>query len=79
MKTSGDERSGTTEVLVEPPPSGAQSAFTSLLRLIGALAIPIVGFFVLWATFDFLRDAEANRFLIVGVAVVVGVGGVFFL
>ena len=79
MKTSSDERSGASEVLVEPPPSGAQSVLASLLRLIGALAIPIVGFFVLWATFDFLRDAEANRFLIVGVAVVVGVGGVFFL
>ena len=79
MKTSSDERSGASEVLAEPPPSGANSVLASLLRLIGALAIPIVGFFVLWATFDFLRDAEANRFLIVGVAVVVGVGGVFFL
>jgi alpha-glucoside transport system permease protein len=29
--------------------------------------------------FDFLRDAEANRLLVVGVAIVVGVGGVFFL
>ena len=44
-----------------------------------ALAIPLVGFVILWASFDFLRDAEANRFLIVGVAIVVGVGGVFFL
>jgi alpha-glucoside transport system permease protein len=79
VKTSSDERSGASEVLAEPPPSGANSVLASLLRLIGALAIPIVGFFVLWATFDFLRDAEANRFLIVGVAVVVGVGGVFFL
>jgi alpha-glucoside transport system permease protein len=79
VKTSSDERPGATEILAEPPSSGAQSVLASLLRLIGALAIPIVGFFVLWATFDFLRDAEANRFLIVGVAVVVGVGGVFFL
>ncbi len=29
--------------------------------------------------FDFLRDDDANRFLVVGVAIVVGVGGVFFL
>jgi alpha-glucoside transport system permease protein len=33
----------------------------------------------LWVTFDFLRDSEANRVIVVGVAVVVGVGGVFFL
>ena len=80
MKTSSDE-SGAGEVLVEPepPPSGAQSVLATLLRLISALAIPLVGFIVLWATFDFLRDAEANRFLVVGVAIVVGVGGVFFL
>ena len=30
-------------------------------------------------TFDFLRDANANRLVVVGVAIVVGVGGVFFL
>jgi alpha-glucoside transport system permease protein len=34
---------------------------------------------VLWVTFDFLRDADANRLLVAGVAIVVGVGGVFFL
>jgi alpha-glucoside transport system permease protein len=59
--------------------SGAQTAVVSVLRLIGAFAIPIVAFFILWATFDFLRDAEANRFLVVGVAILVGVGGVFSL
>jgi alpha-glucoside transport system permease protein len=81
VKTSSDERAGGAEVAVEPepPPSGAQSVLATILRLISALAIPIVGFIVLWATFDFLRDAEANRFLVVGVAIVVGVGGVFFL
>jgi alpha-glucoside transport system permease protein len=81
VKTSSDERSGGAEVAVEPepPPAGAHGFLASLLRLISALVIPIIGFFVLWATFDFLRDAEANRFLIVGVAIVVGVGGVFFL
>ncbi len=80
MKTSSDERSGGAELAVEPePPAGAHGLLASLLRLISALVIPIVGFIVLWATFDFLRDAEANRFLVVGVAIVVGVGGVFFL
>jgi alpha-glucoside transport system permease protein len=81
VKTSSEERPGAAEVAVEPepPPSGAQGILGSLLRLVSALVIPIVGFVVLWATFDFLRDAEANRFLVVGVAIVVGVGGVFFL
>jgi alpha-glucoside transport system permease protein len=77
--TSSDEARGTGEVLAEPPPTGAQSILASILRLIGAIAIPVVGFLILWATFDFLRDADANRFIVVGVAIVVGVGGVFFL
>ena len=66
-------------MVAEPPPTGAQSLLASVLRLILALATPVLGFLVLWATFDFLRNADANRFLIVGVAIVVGVGGVFFL
>jgi alpha-glucoside transport system permease protein len=59
--------------------SGPQTVIVSILRLVGAFAIPLAGFFVLWATFDFLREADANRFLVVGVAILVGVGGVFFL
>ena len=57
----------------------AQTFILSVLRLIGSIAIPIGAFFVLWWTFDFLRDADANRLLVVGVAIVVGVGGVFLL
>jgi alpha-glucoside transport system permease protein len=47
--------------------------------VIAALAIPLVAFFLLWFTFDFLRNEDANRSLVVLVAIVVGVGGVFFL
>jgi alpha-glucoside transport system permease protein len=79
VSTSSDGPGGAAGVLAEPPPSGAQGVLISILRVVGALAIPVVGFFVLWKTFDFLRDADANRFLVVGVAIVVGVGGVFFL
>ena len=50
-----------------------------ILRLLVALAIPVAAFAVLWRTFDFLRDENANRLMVVGVAIVVGVGGVFFL
>ena len=50
-----------------------------LLRLFGALAIPIVAFGLMWVSFDYLRDQNANRGLVVVVAIVVGAGGVFFL
>ena len=33
----------------------------------------------MWLTFNFLRDAEANRFLVMAVAIIVGVFGVFAL
>ncbi|MGH9264808.1 MAG: carbohydrate ABC transporter permease [Acidimicrobiales bacterium] len=64
----------------EPPPDRRPHALTvTLLRIVGAAAVPVAAFAVLWATLDFLRDEEANRFLVAGVAVVVGVLGVFFL
>jgi alpha-glucoside transport system permease protein len=62
-----------------PARSPARGAATMVLRVLGALVVPVVAFAVLWGSFDFLRDADANRFLVVGVALVVGVGGVFAL
>ena len=50
-----------------------------LLRVLVAVAVPLATFSLLWWTFEFLRDENANRFIVVGVAIVVGVGGVFFL
>ena len=67
------------EALAGAPPSGGRAIWTFVLRVATALAIPIVAFGLLWLTFDFLRDENANRLLVVGVAIVVGVGGVFFL
>jgi alpha-glucoside transport system permease protein len=61
-----------------PPPRRSALA-VALLRLVGAVAVPVAAFALLWATLDFLRDEEANRFVVVGVAVGVGVVGVFFL
>jgi alpha-glucoside transport system permease protein len=69
----------TDDLVLREQPEGRRPLGVSLLRLLLALAIPIVGFFLLWLTFDFLRDSDANRFVIVAVAIVVGVGGVFFL
>jgi alpha-glucoside transport system permease protein len=68
------------ELTEEPPrPGGTQLVAVSVLRLLSALVIPIAAFAALWLTFDFLRDAEANRMLVVAVAIAVGAGGVFAL
>jgi alpha-glucoside transport system permease protein len=77
-RSSGDQPAGGSAV-VEGAPTGAPAIGLFLLRLLGALAIPVVAFFVLWKSFDFLRDEDANRFVVVGVAIVVGVAGVFCL
>jgi alpha-glucoside transport system permease protein len=78
----------TEEPIAPPPPtpapeapgrSAARGAATMGARTVGALAVPVIAFFALWYAFDFLRDNDANRFLIVGVALVVGVGGIFAL
>ena len=65
----------------EAPPGRApgQAAGLALLRLVGAVVVPLAAFALLWWTFDFLRDADANRFVLAGVALVVGVAGVFLL
>jgi alpha-glucoside transport system permease protein len=62
-----------------PPTRGASTLLLFVVRVVSAVAIPIAAFFLLWWTFDFLRDERANRFVVVGVAIVIGVGGVFFL
>jgi alpha-glucoside transport system permease protein len=49
------------------------------LRTVGALAVPVIAFIALWWAFDFLRDNEANRLVVIGVAIAVGVGGIFLL
>ena len=70
---------GTSATEAVAPPTRGPTVWIALLRLVGALAVPVAAFFLLWSTFDFLRDEEANRVVVVGVAIVVGVGGVFAL
>jgi alpha-glucoside transport system permease protein len=77
----------TEEPIAPPPPpapaasgrSAARGAATMGLRTVGALAVPVIAFIGMWLAFDFLRDNEANRLLVILVALVVGVGGVFAL
>lgn len=79
MKTSPEPSSESVELAVEPPSSAGRAISVFVLRLVGVFAIPVVAFTLLWLTFDFLRDEDANRAIVVLVAIVVGVGGVFFL
>jgi alpha-glucoside transport system permease protein len=60
----------------EPPPN---RAYLFALRVAAALVVPIVAFGALWWTFDFLKNEDANRVLVVVVALIVGVFGVFVL
>ena len=48
-------------------------------RVLAIVAVLVLGGFIASRTFDFLRDAEANRLLVVAVAIAVGVAGVFFM
>jgi alpha-glucoside transport system permease protein len=61
------------------PPEPVERLGIFLLRVLGAVAIPIGAFAVLWFTFDLLRDENASRIVVVSVAIVVGVFGIFFL
>jgi alpha-glucoside transport system permease protein len=76
-----EEPTAPPEPVVEEPAgrSVARGAATMGLRTVGALAVPVVAFIALWYAFDFLRDNEANRLLVIVVALAVGVGGIFLL
>jgi len=51
----------------------------AIIRVLLAISIPLIAFFVLYQGFLFLRDSQAPRGIIALVAIVWGVGGVAFL
>ena len=61
----------------ERPTTGRSRALP--LSVIVAIAVPIAGLVVMGATIDLLKDDDANRFIVIGVALLVGVVGVFAL
>jgi alpha-glucoside transport system permease protein len=77
--TTTDPPPGGAPALAVPEAQPARGLWVALLRVAGALTIPVAGFLLLWLTFDYLRDAQANRIMVVGVAILVGVVGVFIL
>lgn len=63
-----------------PPPNRVSSIFTSLpLRIIVSFAIPVITFLALRWSFIYMRDADANKFIVAIVALIVGVGAVWAL
>ncbi len=73
------------EIVKEDPPlpEDSQSPLMrvglTVLRFLAAIAVPIVAFTILWLSFEWLRQADVNRGIIVVVALAVGVGGIFSL
>lgn len=63
----------------EPPSPGRSGVGVGALRVVASLAVPIVAFAILTWSFNFLKDQDANRFVVVTVAILVGVFGVFGL
>jgi alpha-glucoside transport system permease protein len=62
-----------------PGSPAASDPWRIVLRVVAAVAVPVVAFFVMSAALGFLRDRDANRLLIAAVAIALGVIGVFFL
>ncbi len=69
--------SGSSTALEDTEPTETPSVI--LLRLAVALVVPVLSFAALWVTFEFLRDTDANRLVVVTVALIVGVVGVWAL
>ncbi len=49
------------------------------VRILAVVGVPLVAFLLLWRSFLFLRDSDASRLVIIVVALIVGVVGVFGL
>ncbi|MGZ8571404.1 MAG: hypothetical protein ACXWW5_04170, partial [Actinomycetota bacterium] len=78
MKISTDPP--TDPDLIEPTPArSTNGVLLVVVRAVIAVAITAAMFFLLVWSFNFLRDEGSNRFMVVGVAIGVGVGGVFLL
>lgn len=65
----------------DPVPRSPNGGLFSVLtagagRIAVSIVVPLVAFIVLWQGFLFLRDSDANKGVIAGVAIIWGVGGV---
>lgn len=69
----------TTVAVSEPSPSLGVRFVSFLGRVLLAIGIPLIAFYVLYQGFLFLRDSDAPRAIITLVAIIWGVGGVAVL
>lgn len=69
----------TTVAVSEPSPSLGVRLVSFLGRVLLAVGIPLIAFYVLYQGFLFLRDSDAPRVIITLVAIIWGVGGVAVL
>ena len=81
MRTTGQPAAGpeATPPGGEPNGPAEHGDRVSPVRVVLVLFATVVGVLLFLLTFDYLRRPNANRLAVVGVAIVVGVGGVFFL
>ena len=81
VKATDQSVTGSEGVPPEGEPGGSEdhAAGASPLRILAVIAAAAAGVLVFLLVFDFLRRPNANRLAVVGVAIVAGVGGVFFL
>jgi alpha-glucoside transport system permease protein len=62
-----------------PPPNRSGPVLSFILRIIVSFGVPVLTGVLLWWSFTFMRDADANKFLVAIVALIVGVGAVWAL
>jgi alpha-glucoside transport system permease protein len=75
-----EEPTAPAEPVDEGPGGSTARVATSVgLRTVAVVVGVIVAFIALGQAFDFMRDKDANRFLVIAVALAVGVGGIFVL
>ncbi len=68
-----------TFAIEEKPASMGARILSFIGRLLLAISIPLIAFFVLYLGFLFLRDSQAPQWLITIIAIIWGVGGVAVL
>ena len=60
-----------------PPSNRSRTILSFILRILVSFVVPVLTGVALWWSFTYMRDADANKFLVAVVALVVGVGAVW--
>ncbi|HET7237048.1 MAG TPA: sugar ABC transporter permease [Actinomycetota bacterium] len=79
MRTTDRPLSGPEAGAPESEPGGAADRGIAWLRVAAITLVTLVGVILFGLAVDYLRSPNANRLILVGVAIAIGVIGVFFL